>query len=179
MSRKSSAFTLLIAALIVWAIVTYALRVSPPSELQVYRAVLVEIEARNFDAVVMSRATQCGGGFDSAERLGENFGDSQTFSVSLYQSFVKANGEKAVPIQIGSLSDLTAVIDYDAAKSYQRAPGLLKPLGRDIVTLSRVGFNVSQTEALLCIEGVGGSLFHLRHGQYGWELVSDYSVWIS
>ncbi len=180
MNRKQSVFALFFAALVVAGMVTAALLVAPPTELKVYRALLHELEATSTDAVLMSRPTQCNAGsFAPNDDLNKKFGGSETFRMSLYQSFLAANDGEATPIQIESLTDLIAVINYDASKSYRNSPGLLRPLNRRIVTLSRVGFDSSRSEALLCIESHAGSLYHLKYGQDGWKLVGDFSTWVS
>lgn len=183
MSRNQSVFTLVLVTLVVAGMVAAALRIAPPTELQVYRTLLKGLGPIHADTALMSRPTQCNANsLDSADTLNDldkAFAGSATFSTSLYQSFLTANNAAAKPIQLGSLTDLIAVVDYDVSKSYQNSPGLLRSLNRQIVTLSRVGFDSSRREALLCLEGHFGSLYHFKYGQDGWELVGGVSTWFS
>ena len=105
------------------------------------------------------------------------------FSQSLWDSFLKANEHKNGPIQLFSLKGLANTVKWeDNLQIYDTEGGskLFRTTDKNLIQISRVGFNENETEALICLEpGWRGLLFHMRKQDDGWIIIKEYQAWIS
>ena len=105
------------------------------------------------------------------------------YSQSLWDNFLKANEHKNGPIQLFSLKGVANTVKWeDNIQIYDTEGGskLFRTSNKNLIQLSRVGFNEDKTEALICLEpGWRGMLFHLRKQDGGWVIIRESQAWIS
>jgi len=157
---KSTSIAVLLATLV--AVIAAVWLLVRPSESDVYLAVLSPYA--NSSAVLASNPSTCG--IDSTSVAG--------ISAALVSRFLSANAPGTKPISLSALNGHFAIADSTMLKRFMAAgvsSSVLLQGHRDLVRLSRVGFNSDRSEALFCAEGQEGGLFHVRMQNGHWQLI--------
>ena len=167
MSRNTS-IGVLVATLVCVAVAVWWL--SRPDEGDVYLAGLDYYA--NASAVLTSEPSTCGIKPGPVEGLPE----------ALVSSFLMANGPGAGPVSLSKLDGHAAIADAAALKRFRSldvSPSVLLREQRHLVSLSRIGFNSTRTEALFCAQGEDGILIHVRLQDGHWQFVDEVSAWVT
>gem|GEM_PF-4440203 len=109
--------------------------------------------------------------------------NSHGYSQSLWNNFIEANEFNNGPVQLFSLKGVANTVKWeDNLQIYDTEGGskLFRSSDKNLIQISRVGFNNDETEALICLElGWRGLLFHLRKQDDSWVIIKESQAWIS
>jgi hypothetical protein len=109
--------------------------------------------------------------------------NSHGYSESLWNNFLEANEHKNGPVQLFSLKGVANTVKWeDNLQIYDTEGGskFFRSSDKNLIQISRVGFNENKTEALICLEPAWrGLLFHLRKQDESWVIIKEYQAWIS
>lgn len=105
------------------------------------------------------------------------------------QDFLKANNEGTYPTRLSILEGQVPIVSWNDTKRLHDE-GIINffwPEGHKLLYLSRVGFNKSKTEAVLCIEEYNtdyalnalGSLIFLNKIKGKWKVIEYRNIWVS
>lgn len=103
--------------------------------------------------------------------------------------FIKANREGATPIRLTALEGNVPIVSWEDTKSMHKSGTTFafQPENKRLLYLSRVGFNKSNTQAVLCIEEYNtdyalnaiGRLFYLHKIKGRWKVIEHRNIWVS
>jgi hypothetical protein len=146
----------------------------PPSDSDVYLAVLGS--QTSAAVVLVSRPSICDHGVVAISNRPPELPED------LFKDFLAANAQDASPVSLERLRDRFAVADGQMLARFGAAgvsPSTLVSGNRELIYLSRIGYNSDHTEALVCVEGKQGDLFHLKRQDGQWRLVQVTGTWMS
>ncbi|MFD2165638.1 hypothetical protein ACFSJY_05115 [Thalassotalea euphylliae] len=172
---KKNSVKLLIYIVVVCLVAYLAINNSAHDEQDVFLSLVQTIKKNESSkqAAFYSYPTHC---MQNVENIYE-------LETGLWNSFLKANDYNKGPVQLFSLNGLANTVKWeDNLQIYDTEGGskLFRSSNKDLIKLSRVGFNSSKEQALVCLESSWrGILFHLRKQDDSWVIVDEFQAWIS
>jgi hypothetical protein len=101
---------------------------------------------------------------------------------NLLAKYTSANN-RAKPIPLTALEGIVPVLSLKDTNRLHRANYSWSPKGRNVVWVSRVGFNTSYSEAIICLATIARHQFvtmlHLRRENGEWKINGEYIASLS
>ena len=108
--------------------------------------------------------------------------DIKEASEELFTGFMKANDKNTELYDMSIFSSMINVVTSQDARKYKEMPNVVNMKSeKNIVQISRVGFNNKKTQALLCVmTNFSASLYMFKKlNSSEWELQKYRNIWIS
>ncbi|MET0069188.1 MAG: hypothetical protein ABW096_04060 [Candidatus Thiodiazotropha sp.] len=103
--------------------------------------------------------------------------------VSVTDNFIEANGPGGTPLRLSFCEGVVPVADWKSTKEvHDRNSARSIPGGKEIVSISRAGFNEERTKALICLKNLKDHhhrksvFFYLEKKHETWKVINDYAI---